>query len=638
MVKSVRILAAQLKKQFCLGLAFLVASPFAVCGQEPISDWTFVPEYVLLGGAENYPGPRVPHPEGEQPLVAIETASLLFHGERPTQRLTNLLPATSLPRERFSVEAWILHHVNQPIGALIAAKGKLAGESVPWSLGFHNWTSSFTMEGVDGSMVQLQSRMGKWSGYKERWVHLVAVYDGHDVKLYVNGDVVATGHMHHDQLAWPDNLEFEMAAYMKHEPFMQWANLVNRVRIYDEALTEERIAKNFVELQKPIEEGRLFPTLFHYTAGPHLNYATENSINVVWETDRPSTAKLHWGRTAELGETIDITEERRLQTATIEGLEPNTPYFYRIENTSAGGEQIDSGLLTFKSAVSPGQPFRFAVIGDTESRPHVNDRLSKLVWGERPNFLINLGDLTDGGKKLHRYEWTHEYFVGMNQLVSRIPVFAVPGNGEGDLYWYNHYHEYPQPEGYYQFRFGDAAFFMLDSNRRETEFAKGGKQYEWLKEQLSKCDAKWKFVCHHHATYTGEENDYGDAWEAESVFGDPAVRRIVPLYEEYDVDIVMFGHLHLYERSLPIRDGKVNFEHGTIHLLAGGGGGNLEDFAPTPAFFSAKTHRGHHYLMIDLHGDSLTMNMYDTDGDVRDSFTITKNSEGELRTTRNAEQ
>ena len=142
---------------------------------------------------------------------------------------------------------------------------------------------------------------------------------------------------------------------------------------------------------------------------------------------------------------------------------------------------------------------------------------------------------------------------------------------------------------------------------------------------MAKCETKWKFVCHQHATYTSEEDDYGDTWKEESQFGDPLVRKIVPLYEKYGVDIAMFGHLHLYERSHPIRDGKVNLDNGTVHLLAGGGGGNLEDFAPTPAFFSAKTFPGHHFVTMEIVGETLTMRMHGTDGAIRDSYSIEKN-------------
>jgi hypothetical protein len=114
------------------------------------------------------------------------------------------------------------------------------------------------------------------------------------------------------------------------------------------------------------------------------------------------------------------------------------------------------------------------------------------------------------------------------------------------------------------------------------------------------------------------------------------VQAIVPLYEKYGVDIAMFGHLHLYERSHPIREGKVDTQHGTVHLLAGGGGGHLEDFAPTPAFFSAKVYPDHHYVMMEILGDKLTMRMHALDGSIRDTFSIEKGiRENALKVTNN---
>ena len=605
----------------------------SISAQQKVGDWVFVPEYRLPAKAANAIGPRVEHPQGQHPLIELDTAEMRFRGDKPTQRIRNLLPTESIPRESFCLEAWMLYHVNQPVGVAITTKGRVPGAPVPWCLGFENWRASFTMQGQDGSMVQLQSRMKKWSGFKQRWIHLVANYDGHSVRVFLNGEEVASGHMHHDDIDWPDEPEFELAAYMQREPYMQWANLVHKLRVYDRPLSEAEIYNNFKQLQSEVEQGHLFPGTFHFTAGPYLNFATENSINLVWESDRESTAVVHWGETSKLGQQAELAKADRLHEYTIPDLKPNTPYFYKV-TCKSGDREIDSGLLTFKTAVQKDQPFRFAVIGDTESRPHINDRLSKLIWEERPNFVINLGDLTDGGKELHRYEWTHEYFVGMNQLTSRVPMFAVPGNGEGDMYWYKHYHHYPEPEGFYKFQFGDAAFFMLDSNQRQKEFGEGGKQHEWLREQLSECDATWKFACHHHATFCGEEDDYGNTWEGATTYGDPAVQKIVPLYEEFGLDMAMFGHLHLFERSHPMKNGKVDFESGTIHLLAGGGGGNLEDFSPTPAFFSAKTHRGHHYIMIEIANDTMTMRMYDLNGAIRDSFQVRKASGNRLATKR----
>jgi len=284
---------------------------------------------------------------------------------------------------------------------------------------------------------------------------------------------------------------------------------------------------------------------------------------------------------------------------------------------------MESGLLSFSTAVRESSSYMFAVIGDTEARPHINDRVSKMVWAERPNFILNVGDLTGGGQKDHKFEWNYEYFQGVTQLASRVAVFPVAGNGESDLHWYNQYHTLPK-QGFYKFHYGNADFFMLNSNVPE-DFAPGGRQYKWLEQELMASTARWKFVAHHHAPYSADEDDYGDAWSGVYDLGDPRIRKIVPLYERYGVDMVFFGHLHTYQRTLPIKENRVSKQHGVIYVQGGGGGGNLEDFAPSRAWFSAKTYRGHHYFTITVHESQLNFKMYDTEGRLKDYLDLNKN-------------
>jgi len=164
---------------------------------------------------------------------------------------------------------------------------------------------------------------------------------------------------------------------------------------------------------------------------------------------------------------------------------------------------------------------------------------------------------------------------------------------------------------------------MLNSNKRD-EFAPGAKQYVWLEEKLKASTAKWKFVAHHHAPYSADEDDYGNSWEGPTDLGDKKIREIVPLYEKYGVDMVFFGHLHTYQRTMPIEANKVSEQNGVIYIQAGGAGGNLEDFAPTRAWFSAKTYRGHHYCTVAVNGSSLSFKMYDTEGRLKDFLELRK--------------
>ena len=49
------------------------------------------------------------------------------------------------------------------------------------------------------------------------------------------------------------------------------------------------------------------------------------------------------------------------------------------------------------------------------------------------------------------------------------------------------------------------------------------------------------------------------------------------------------GHIHVYERTWPIRAGKVEPKNGVVYVTSGGGGGALENFSPVPTWFKAQT-------------------------------------------------
>ena len=606
---------------FFLVAHFLFVSGLYAQDETLIKEWVLWPNNMLGQQAANYPGPWVAKPTTPVIPIRISSPAMVFFGEQPTERVEEALDVDLLPDDELSIEMWLVDHVNQPVGALITARSKEAFAAPGWIFGYYDDRIYASLQAESGDPYTVEQPLGR--GWKSYWHHIVLTYNGEHIQLYWNGDLVQDIPYERGAIQYPALSDVELAAYMNHEPYMQLTDLLKHVRIYDSALGEEAILGRFAQLQEYVNEGILFPDLFHFNAGPYLNMATQTSINLLWETDRPAKATVKYGERVPLDRSISIDSPSRIQEVTLDDLESQSTYFYRVI-ASADGQDIDSGVLSFQTAVNDGTPFSFAILGDTEARPHINSRLSNLIWGERPNFMLNVGDLTDGGMHNHKFEWNYEYFVGMTQLNSRIPVFPVPGNGEADLFWYSRYHVLPDSEVYYSFRYGNAEFFMLDSNQRRESFAPGGEQYEWLEEALGKSTATWKFVAHHHPTYTMEENDYGNSWEEPTTLGDLDARQILPLYEGLGVDMVFFGHIHGYERTMPIRAGMVDIQNGVVHLLAGGGGGNLEDFAPTRSWFTRKVYRGHHYALVNIHDQRLTLAMYDTDGQLRDRMELRK--------------
>jgi hypothetical protein len=595
-----------------VGLLVSVAclvGPVAAQVQSPegLREWRFVPDYRLPARAGAVPERLASTPVIPAAAVSVDPPAMRLEGMAPTDRQVLQLAPDGVPGA-FYADLWLLDHVNRPVGASLAYRDNASHEPIV-TLNYFNRAASVTIAGE----TVLTHPIGK--GFKEYFYHLAISVEPQRVTLYVNGQAVASSEMRAE--AMPGG-RVELLSYLGNEPHMQTADLVLRVGLRPRPMSSEEVASRFGRLSDLAEQGILCDRDLHFTAGPVIQGVTQDAISFVWETSRPTSARLEWGTDSSFGKSRTIDTASGVQHLRITGLAPDTNYFYQLTAADGQGNRIDSGVLTFRTAVGTGVPVTFAVIGDTESRPHINHAISKLVWDQRPQFVLNVGDLSDGGQKPNKFQWTYEYFTGVQSLASRVPFYPVPGNGESDLHWYNAYHPAYGDEGIYSFVFGDAEFFMLDSNKAREDFGPGNRQYEWLKSRLEASDAKWKFVAHHHPTYTSDEDDYGNTWKGPSTLGDEHVRQILPLYEAMNVDMVFFGHLHTYERSHPVREGRVD-PTGVVHVQAGGAGGHLEDFTPTRNWFSARTYRGHHYVMITLAGDTLSLRAYDHHGRMIDN-------------------
>ena len=96
------------------------------------------------------------------------------------------------------------------------------------------------------------------------------------------------------------------------------------------------------------------------------------------------------------------------------------------------------------------------------------------------------------------------------------------------------------------------------------------------------------------------------------------------LYEKHNVDLVFNGHIHVYERTWPIRAGKVDTKKGVLYITSGGGGGALESFSPVPTWFKAQNRSVYHFCYVSIHGGRLGLKAFDEKGNLFDSFELNK--------------
>lgn len=367
----------------------------------------------------------------------------------------------------------------------------------------------------------------------------------------------------------------------------------------------------------------------NFLVEPYLQYGTKNGMVVLWETGIPSTTTVRYGESVYdsgepvLSESVSLEGLRTMHEIPLVDLKTETDYFYQIVSVSEQGDTLTSQINPFKTAVHDSTAYMFALIGDSQKNsrtPWAWERIANLVWQDRPNFVVHVGDIVDDGNRLT--DWTEHFFPGGNILMSKTSMYTALGNHENDSDYYYQYFHNPPPEYYYTFYYGNAQFFIVDTNRDVTE---GSEQYTWLEWELAKSTATWKFVLHHHPPYSSEENDHGDGWKEKSTQGTHA-RNLVPLYEQYGVDFNLFGHTHVYERTWPLKNDLVDEKEGVIYINSGGAGGGLEDFLPTRSWFTAELQTGHHYATFSIFDGTLVFKAIDSEGRMFDTFQMTKDN------------
>lgn len=562
---------------------------------------------------------------GKFQLLQEQQTSCLFlrGGKCGVQLAERYTDATEfLPKEAMTVAAWVSVDRPQQWGGLLGVIQDNGDSEFGWLLGYNQSTFTFALRSQNGS-GQLTYLQGKTKYEQGKLYHVAAVYDGETMQLFVNGKLDAESQEQSGPIAYPTQAPWMLGAYRDQNEFYGHRGRIYEMALYNLAAKSAWVAHDFKHnagrAKLPVVKITDPPV---FVVEPYLQFGTTTSMTVMWRTNRTGRAIVRYGETAECQQKIVTKQEAEMHEIKIADLKPETQYFYRTETQFPGAPALVSDVFTFQTAVKPETPFAFAVISDTQGNPTVSGELAKHAWGQRPSFLLHPGDLVStGGDDSH---WTEHFFPGMRPLINYVPFYPVLGNHEQNARNYFDYVSLPNPEFYYEFQFGNARFFMIDSNR---DIAPNSEQFKWLDQALAKSQATWKIVCHHHPPYSSDENDYGDLWKTnESTRGDLRVRKLVPLYEKHQVDIVWNGHIHSYERTWPVKGNKAVESDGPIYMITGGGGGSLETPGPIRPFFQNTVRYGHHYAMVRVNGKHLELQVYDLENRLFDQLTIRKHA------------
>ncbi len=257
---------------------------------------------------------------------------------------------------------------------------------------------------------------------------------------------------------------------------------------------------------------------------------------------------------------------------------------------------------------------RFAVIGDSGRGDQAQHEVAQqmIAWRARfPfDFVVMLGDNIYPPHDPDDYA---QKFVEPYRVLLDAGVTFHAAIGNHDLDTELNYAKFNMDgRRYYTFRHNErrlgglvgagVRFFVLDSRSFDPD------QLAWLQTELRKSETDWKICYFHHPIYTSGRYTNG-----------ARVLRLAlePILIDGNVDVVLTGHEHFYERIHP--------QHGISYFISGGAGSlRPADIRRTSALIARGFDTDFHFLMMEVSGDTLYFQAISRKGATVDAGSITR--------------
>lgn len=318
--------------------------------------------------------------------------------------------------------------------------------------------------------------------------------------------------------------------------------------------------------------------------------ATE--LNFAWYSEKEETLpKVKISKSTDMSNSIEFdgTQSRAVTNketkieyvsnkVTVTGLEEDTTYYYSYgtnENWSSpvviNTQSTDSFSFFLVGDPQIGSSLKNTPTGETEAigqdRSVRNDSFNwnntiKKALSLVPNvsFMISAGDQISIRDKKANNEQALAYteneieyagYLSPEPLKS-LPVATTLGNHDAVSGNYSYHFNNPNTStlgstvggGNYYYTYGNTLFIMLNTNNTNAEEHK-----QFIEQAVAESgDVTWKVVTLHQDIYgSGEHSNEPEIAELRY--------KLVPIFEENDIDVVLTGHDHTYARSKILKGG-----------------------------------------------------------------------------------
>lgn len=259
---------------------------------------------------------------------------------------------------------------------------------------------------------------------------------------------------------------------------------------------------------------------------------------------------------------------------TVDGLQENTTYYYSVEKSGVRtpAEVYRTGSFENVNILYVGDPQVGASKGQPQGEGKLSadggaantaarndgfgwDRTLDIALAQNPdlNFAISAGDQVNKTGKPKEEEYAA--YLSASALKS-LPVATTIGNHDSLNKDYSYHFNNPNPTGLgmteaggdYYYTYGPGLFIVLNTNNYNV-----AEHEQAIKKAVENFpDTKWRIVTIH-------QDIYGSGLDHSDTDGMILRTQLTPVFDKYDVDVVLQGHDHTYSRSkLLYGDGKTH--------------------------------------------------------------------------------
>lgn len=253
--------------------------------------------------------------------------------------------------------------------------------------------------------------------------------------------------------------------------------------------------------------------------------------------------------------TTYATKKVNRHTAEVENLEPGTTYYYRVGSPEQG---YWSGTVSFTTDGAQDDSFTFINVNDSQGmvQSDYETYLNTLEQADEmfpdASFLLHGGDFVDDGSNENYWSWVLDNPVSMS-----LPITPAAGNHEDKsdvegvttpnaLMSHFNFQNLPEQDTdtgvYYSYEYENATFIVLNTNDVTADGYLSDAQYDWAYETAKNAGTEWKIILLHKSPYSNGPHAQDDDVAA-------IRRQLNQLSAECDIDLVLSGHDHVYNRT-----------------------------------------------------------------------------------------